>query len=302
MLGSRVALLLLLTYAGGNTAFGQSGTQNREIRHWPEINLNILAVDMSGQPDTTLDKSAFRLFEDGVERSLESVVAEDAPVSVALLIDTSGSTKDSMAATASVATAIIQSLPDASEVMAVLFADEASIGQPFTSAHAAPLSFLNQLQAHGGTSFYDALIVSEAYVAAHAQFARRALVVLSDGGDNASRHKLQDAVRSLQQPGTPTVYFVVQPEPRASGFERSRTERIIKTLVSADGGVMILPTKDQGPALLGQHIAALIRSQYSVNFTASDPATDGKSHKLEVRVERPKLKICVMPLYFAPAK
>jgi VWFA-related protein len=233
---------------------------------------------------------------------LAAVTAGDAPVSLALLIDTSGSAKSSIAATTPLTTSIIQALPNGSEVMAILFADGASVGLPFTSAPSVPLSFLNQVQGHGGTAFYDALIATEAYIGAHARFARRSIVVLSDCEDDASRHNLQDAVRSLQEPGTPTVYFVVQWDSRAMASEKSRTETKIKSLVSANGGIMILPNKKQDATLLGGHIASLIRGQYSVVFTASDPATDGKSHKLEVRVERPSLRISAMPLYFAPAR
>jgi Ca-activated chloride channel homolog len=283
-------------------SFGQSGSKDRGIPHWPDINLNVLVVDKSEQPDTTLDKSAVRLFEDGVERQVASAATGDAPVSLALLIDTSGSANSAMGSSESLTAAIIQELPKGSEVMAVLFADEASIGLPFTSAPPVPLSFLNRLKGHGGTALYDALLATEAYVEIHAKFARRSIVVLSDGEDTASRHNLQDAVRSVQEPGTPMIYFVAQWDSRALASERSRTERNVRSIVSAAGGVMILPSKKQDATSIGAHTASLIRSQYSIVFTTSDPATDGKSHKLELRVERPNLKIITMPLYFAPTK
>lgn len=258
----RVAIPLCLFTLGGGilAASGQSGSQE-DVPYWPDVNPNVLLADKSGQPDTTFDKSAIPLFGDGTERSLPSVTDGDAPVSLALLIDTSGSAKSTIAATTTIITSIVQGLPSGSEVMAILFADGASIGLPFTSAPTVPLSFLNRVQGHGGTAFYDALIATEAYIGEHAKFARRSIVVLSDCEDNSSRHTLQDAVRSVQQPGTPTVYFVVRWDPQATRVEKDQTEKKVKSLASANGGLMILPDKKQEATSLGEHIASLIRSQ-----------------------------------------
>jgi VWFA-related protein len=304
MLRKEILALLLLAFAQRNPALAQAGTQDEQFARWPEVHLNVLVIDKSDQPQVALDKSAFHVFEDAIERPLESIIARDAPVSLALLIDTSHSMLDSRAILTEVVTAVTRAMPPGSEVMAVLFNDQASVVLPFTPTDPFPLSFLNHLEAQRGTVLYDAIMVTEAYVAKNARYAKSALVVFSDGMDNHSSSSLPDALRSLQWPGAPAFYFVRLPDPNANGFEKRFSKTAVQLLVSAGGGLSLVSGKDQDPAALGTGIAALIRSQYVLAFTTTDPASNGRSHKLEVRLpgQSTKLKICVMPSYFAPGQ
>lgn len=111
MLLGRTVGLLLLAFAVSQSALSQAGTQAGQDHRWPNIDFNVLVVNKSGQPQASLDKSAFHVFENGAERPIESVTAGDAPVSLALLIDTSGSTYGNRDTIRAVATAVIRSLP-----------------------------------------------------------------------------------------------------------------------------------------------------------------------------------------------
>ena len=302
MILKEISAFLLLIFAQRSLLIAQTSAQAGQIPRWPEINLNALVVDKSGQPQVPLDKSTLRVYEDGVERPLKSITAGDAPVSLALLIDTSGSMREKRASVAEVAAAIIRAMPPGSEVMAVLFNVQPYFYLPFTSTDPAPLSFLNRQDFRDGTVLYDSIALTEGYISKNARYATRALVVLSDGEDDASRSSLPDAVRSLLWPGAPTVYFALLPNPDSGYNEKRHSKLAAEILVSAGGGLSLVADKKQVPAALGAKIAALIRSQYVLAFTTADPAPNGMNHKVEVRLagQTVKVRICAMPSYFAP--
>jgi Ca-activated chloride channel homolog len=299
MLPVKIVGLLSLAFAVSQFALSQAATQAGQYHHWPNIDLNVLVSDKSGHPQASLDKSAFHIFENGAERPIESVTAVDAPISLALLIDTSGSTYGNRDTIRAVATAVIRSLPSGSEVMAVLFADKPYIDLPFTQAESAPLTFLNLLDSRGPTAFYDALVATEDYIAVKAQNPKRALVVLSDGEDNHSTLSLQQTLNRIEEKrDAPTIYFTEMPNSRAKGSEKRHSQRVANLVISVCGGFAIIPDKNEDVIALSDHIAALIRSQCVLTFTAAGTAPDPRFRKLGVRMDRSNLEAHAVQGYF----
>jgi hypothetical protein len=165
----------------------------------------VLVLDKSGAPQK-IDEQAFQLFEDRTERPLRFPAAADSPVSLALLIDASGSTYKRKSEILSAVSAIIRALPADSEVMAVDFSDLAFIDLPFTPASKVDLSFMGRVTFAGPTTLYDALAATEDYFVANAKYPRRSLVVFSDGENNASQNSIRAAFRGMAWPGAPVVY------------------------------------------------------------------------------------------------
>lgn len=298
-----VALLLLLTPAAKVT--GQ--TANQAIPQatpatdssWPQVNLNVLVLDKSDSPQK-VDDHTFQLFENGKERPLTFPASPESPVSLALVIDSSGSTVKHRAAMISAATAIIKSLPADSEVMEVAFANEAFLDLPFTPASQVDFSILNRVDSRGATALNDALYAAEDHLITHAKYARRALVLISDGQDNASRVGKKQLLRKLDVPGAPMTYFC-QLSP-ANIFEQQRMIGHInlKFLAKWTGGVIFILDPDAQSA--AAKISAAIRSQHVLQFTAANPARDGKSYKLKVELPDKDAKIYGLPNYHAPEK
>ena len=301
-----VQLILLLTLAAGTK--GLTGQEVSEASSpatpamdssWPDVNLNVVVLDKHSLPQK-VDERDFQLFEDGVERPLQFQGSPDSPVSLALMIDSSGSIFKYKDAITVAAKAIVKGLPDGSEVMAVLFADEAYLDLPFTAVSKVDFSFLNRLQARGPTRLYDAIVATEDHVLAHAKYARRAIVILSDGEDNASRVSRRVAFWKMEQPGAPVVYPCVVS--KANVLERERMVGHINMGFLAKEGGGIEFNLDPDPESAATQIADAIRHQYVLQFTAADPARDGKARKLAVRLRVKDLQIHVLPVYFAPAK
>jgi Ca-activated chloride channel family protein len=307
MFGSCGATLtVLLALAGGtNTLDGQvhqtsEATITAIHRLWPEVNLNVLVLDKSGAPKK-IDEQAFQLFADRAARPLRFPTAADSPASVALLIDSSGSIYKRKADIVSAVAAIIKALPADSEVMAVDFSYIAYIDLPLTPVSKVDFSFLDRLQPNGHTALLDAVIATEDYLGGNARYARRALVILSDGEDNASANLTGAVPPGILLPGAPTIYACRVQDPRRTLndlTESARGHKMLALLAHMGGGLAL--NLDPDPVAAAAQIVADIRSQHVLQFTDADPARYGRERKLEVKLPVKDVQIHVSPAYYAP--
>jgi Ca-activated chloride channel family protein len=268
-------------------------------RSWPDVNLNVVVLGKSGAP-LKIDEQAFQLFEDRAERPLRFPAAADSPVSLALLIDVSGSTYKRKPQVVSAIAAIIHAMPAESEVMATSFADKSYLEFPFTPVSRVDLSFMDKIPAAGPTALYDAVEATERYFVANAKYPRRALVILSDGENNASNVSIGLAYATMEWPGSPMVYPCLIA--KANYLERERGAGLINMKFLAKRGGGKVYQLDADPAAVAAEIAAAIRSQHVLQFTSADPTHNGRRHKLEVRLPVKDVQIHVQPDYFAPPK
>jgi Ca-activated chloride channel homolog len=301
-----IGLIVLLAFAGGaNRMDGQDRRVTSEPANtvidkaWPEVNVNVLVLDKSGAPQK-VDEGQFQLFEDRAERPLRFPASADSPVSLAFLIDSSGSTYKRKPDIVSAVTAILHALPAGSEVMASSFADKAYLEFPFAPVSQADLSFMDRLPAAGPTALYDAVVATEQYFVANAKYPRRALIILSDGEDNASHFSIGVAYAVMDWPGAPLVYPCLIGKAQFLKPETEYGRNHMKFLAKWGGG----PTfnLDPDPTAAAAEIVAAVRSQYVLQFTAADPTHNGKGHKLEVRLPVKDVRIYGHPAYFAPIK
>jgi Ca-activated chloride channel homolog len=266
---------------------------------WPDVNLNVLVTDKHGAPQK-IDEHTFQLSEDSAERPLHFPDSADSPVSLALIVDSSGSIYKQRPAIVSAVTAIIHALPPDSEVMAVLFAADLYIDLPLTPVSKVNLSFLDRLDARGPTALWDTVYATEQHLQAHAKYARRALVILSDGEDNASHVNEGNAFWSMEQPGAPVVYSCPVSKANIMQSELMAGHINLRFLAKRGGGTVF--NLDPDPASAAAQIVADIRSQYVLQFTAADPARNGKAHKLELRLPLKDVEIHGLSKYHAPQK
>jgi Ca-activated chloride channel homolog len=302
-----VALILLLAIAvNRRTLRGQSGagTPAPETpvidKLWPDVNLNVVALDKQGVPQK-VDEQGFQLFEDGSVRPLQFRGSPDSPVSIAFMADSSGSMYNRRDSIATIVRAIVKTLPEGSEVMFVSFSDQAYVDLPFTPVSKVDLSFLDHRITRGGTSLYDAVIATENYFTNRARYVRRAIVLMSDGGDDASRQTLEDAMRSLQYPGAPSFYSLSVNGEKDSYIDIRHGHAAMQLLAKAGGGVAFRP-KEKDFMASAARLAKMIRCQYVLHFKPADPARDGSAHKLEVRLPIQDVQIHALPVYYAPSR
>src|SRR5262245_4462800 len=142
-----------------------------------------------GAPVTDLKKENFKLFEDGVEQQITYFGVEDAPLSVGLLFDASGSMRNKMHQATAAAAELFKTANPGDEFFLVEFSDRPKIEVPFTTDSADVLKKVSRVRPAGRTSLLDAVQLALSQMK-KARNSRKALVILSDGGDNRSRATL----------------------------------------------------------------------------------------------------------------
>lgn len=295
-----LTLILVLELASGTKGMnGQHVGETAIATSWPEVNVNVVVLDKQGTPQK-VDEREFLLFEDGSQRPLQFRGSLDSPVSLALMIDSSGSIFKRTDAITTAVKALVEAMPHGSEVMAVAFADKAYLDLPFTAVDKVDFSFLERLQTRGPTALYDAVIATEDHFIAQAKYARRALVILSDGEDNSSSVSKKLAFSKMKRPGAPVVYACIPSKAKIMQSELIAGHINMKFLAKEGGGTEI--NLDPDPELPATTLADAIRSQYALRFTSADPNRNGKARKLTVRLPSNNVRVYAMPTYFAPAQ
>lgn len=264
--------------------------------------LVVLPVFVTDRRDSyvlDLSRDAFAVYDNGRRVDVELFSNDDTPVTVGLIIDTSGSMRGKLGEVVAAAMAFAKSSNPDDELFVLSFNDDVRDALPDRKfLLAGDLDGLNRaltsLVPVGRTSLHDALLEGLARLS-NGTRPRKVLVLVSDGGDNASRATLDrvlaEARRSNAAIYTIGVFDEIDPD---------RNPRMLKALASATGGERFLPAS-AGPLLQAcQHIAREIRSGYTIGYVPPD--RDGAFHRVRVEVTSPdkrKLTVRTRPGYFA---
>jgi len=260
--------------------------------------LPVVVVDKRGGFVTDLGRDRFVVYDNGRKREISLFTNEDTPVTVGLVIDSSGSMGPKMPEVIVGTTAFARSSNPQDELFTLAFND--SVVEPgsrslFTAADGAALeSQLRSMVPQGRTALYDALVASLDRVEQGGQ-ARKALVLLSDGGDNVSRATLNDVLARARRSNV-TIFSIGL----FDDGDPDRNPGVLKSLAESTGGQRFLP---RSPSLLLQactRIARELRSGYTIGFIPTE--RDGAFHRIRVAVEPDtggKLSVRTRPGYFA---
>jgi hypothetical protein len=262
--------------------------------------LNVLVDVKKGATVTATVSPLEIVVEDGAPQKIESIAGPGTPVSLCLLIDVSGSMKTKQSEVRDAAAALVKSLPQGSEVMVSTFAEKLSLVLPFTPATEVDLSIFGRLQHGVRTALNDAMVITEPYFVHLARFPRRALVLITDGGDNASRHGASDAIRSMEMPSSPFAYVLEIVDPEAPTPE----ERMSAADSFSSAGAFIVKFSVAKDLPKGAtEISQCIDRQYALSYRSALAAPDKRLHKIEVRLSEPdpRIKIESLPGYYIPS-
>jgi Ca-activated chloride channel family protein len=163
-----------------------------------EVVLNATVLE-GNQAGSGPEKDNFQVFEDGVKQSIISFQHTDLPVSIALVVDNSGSMARKRPSVNKSALDLIQASNPQDEAFVVNFSDEAFIDQEFTSDVNKLRDGLGHIESRGGTALYDAVVASADKLAADAKRPKQVLILITDGEDNASTLNLEQTIRRVQQ-------------------------------------------------------------------------------------------------------
>jgi Ca-activated chloride channel homolog len=271
------------------------------------VNLVLLPVtitDFFNRTVTGLDKSNFEVFEGKERQDIRNFSGEDTPVSLGVILDTSGSmkTKISRAREAVVEFLKIANLQD--EFFMITFSDRPQEVSDFTSSLENIQGNLLYIAAKGRTALLDAVYLGIEKMA-RARYARKALLIISDGGDNSSRYTEKE-LKNLVKEADVLVYaigiydhdFVTEEERLGPGLLNDIAE-------GTGGDAFTIDNPDELPDTAAK-IGLELRNQYVIGYTPKALAHDGKWHKVKVKLVPPKglppLQVHAKAGYYAPSE
>jgi Ca-activated chloride channel homolog len=246
------------------------------------VALNATVRNGKGGFVSGLHKQDFRVYEDGRLQTIRLFQHEDVPVAVGLVVDNSGSMKRKRTDVAAAALAFVRLSNPEDEMFILNFNENVAFGLPNTKLFSARPSELVEalmgVPARGRTALYDAI---EAGLV-HLRKARRnkqVLIVISDGGDNASKHTLdqvlQDAGRSDAMIYTIGLF---------DEYDKDRNPRVLKRIARVTGGEAFLPAEASAVVNTCQSIARDIRNQYTIGYAPENQDLDGVYRQIRVSV------------------
>jgi Ca-activated chloride channel family protein len=233
-----------------------------------------------------LTKNDFQVYEDGVKQSIISFQHTDLPVSMALVVDNSGSMSRKRPAVNKSALDLIEASNPQDEAFVVNFSDEAFIDQDFTSDVNKLRDGLSHIESRGGTALYDAVVASADKLVADAKRPKQVIILITDGEDNASTLTLEQTIRRVQQLSGPVIYSIGL----LFGDEMNRAEarharRALEMLSTETGGIAFFPKSMEQVDQIAAEVARDIRSQYTIGYHSTKPTTEPGFRRVLVAAE-----------------
>ncbi len=278
----------------------------------------VSVTDPSNRYVLGLEKDDLRLFEDGVEQKVTHFSNEDAPLSIGLLVDTSGSMGAKLDTSRRAVEAFLTTLNTADEAFLVHFSDRAQLAVPLTNDAGAIQSSMTSATSGGLTALLDAVNMGLVEMK-RAKNPRKALLIISDGGDNNSRYtstQISDLVREADV----QVYAMGVFEPSLSfglgaltgqgvgklGTAELDGPRLLSAIADQTGGRALAASNLRDLPGIAERIGIELRNQYVLAYSPQNPSRDGKYRKIEVKLQQPKalpaLKARWRLGYYAPSE
>jgi Ca-activated chloride channel family protein len=250
-----------------------------------EVVLNATVLDGNRLvPD--LKKDNFEIFEDGVKQALISFQHTDLPVSIAIVVDNSGSMSKKRPSVNKSALDLIAASNPQDEAFVVNFSDEAYIDQEFTSDVNKLRDGLGHIESRGGTALYDAVVASADKLVADAKRPKQVLVLITDGEDNASTLNLEQTIRRVQLLSGPVIYSIgLLFGDEMTHAEVRHARRALEMLSTETGGMAFFPKSIEQIDQIAAEVARDIRNQYTLGYHSTKPTTEPGFRRVLVTAE-----------------
>jgi Ca-activated chloride channel homolog len=301
-----LVFLFALTVPSGVARFRQ--TQKPADQDAVRLNVDLVVLHATVQNHkrsfvSGLSKEDFRVFEDGVLQQIDSFSHEDIPVTVGLVVDNSSSMRPKRAEVIAAGLAFARSSNPDDQVFEVNFNERVSFGlpadKPFADNPDALAAALSNITANGETALYDAVAVALDHLKTGNRD-KKVLIVISDGGDNASRHKLDQIMAMAKQ--TEAIVYTIG---IFDDENIDKNPRVLRELAKDTGGEAFLPRSLEEIVPICERIAHDIRSQYTITYVPTNPNQDGKYRVVTVNASAPpegRLFVRTRAGYFATSK
>ncbi len=268
--------------------------------------VNVVVTDPHERLVSGLDPDNFRVFEDSVEQEIVTFSSEDVPISVGLIFDCSGSMNNKLGKAREAAVQFLKTANRQDEFFLVSFGEHAELISDYTNSVEDLQGRMLLTRASGRTALLDAIYLGLSQMRG-AHNAKRALLIISDGGDNHSRYGESDIKRLVKEADT-QLYAIGIFDPL--GY-RSRTEEelngpsLLSEIAEMTGGrVFTAENLGELPDIAAK-IGIELRNQYVLGYRPSNKAHDGRWRKIKIKLRAPRglppLSVYSKTGYYAPS-
>jgi len=265
------------------------------------VNVLFTVFDKKGKFITTLTKDNFKVFEDDRPQEITNFSKEtNLPLTIALLIDTSGSIRDKLRFEQEAAIEFFYSTlrRGTDKGMLITFDSGIDLLQDYTDDPQKLADAVKKIRAGGGTSLYDAV-----YLAAKEKLAgqqgRRVIILISDGDDNSSRISMTEALEIAQRNDI-SIHSISTNAAESRSRNNDRGDKVMKKFADETGGKVFFPFRLQELAQDFQNISEELRAQYTLAYRSTNARSDGAFRKIRIDVADKRYKVRARSGYYVP--
>lgn len=278
----------LLFPVGVQTLSAQTGDSQGGVTISVDVNLVMLHATVRNRKGSFvpgLSASDFHVFEDGEPQTIRLFQHEDAPVAAGLIVDNSGSMQRKKQDVLDAALAFIDSSNSKDQIFAVSFNEHVSFGlpagEPFSDNRQELIAALNEARADGRTALYDAIQAGLDHLN-QSTLDKKVLMVISDGGDNASHHTLAQVLDAAERSNAIIYTIGLFDE-----YDEDRNPAVLKKIARETGGEAFLPDDLRELPGICRRIAADIRNQYAIGYLPANRNFSGAYRTIRVTATGP---------------
>ena len=253
---------------------------------------------------TGLEKENFQLYEGSSAQEIRSFSSEDAPVSLGVICDSSGSMSSKMDRAKEAVVEFFKTANPQDEFFMITFSDEPEAVSDFTNSVDDIQNKLVFAVPRHRTALLDAIYMGISKMRS-AKFAKKALLIISDGGDNHSRYT-ENEIKSLVKEADVMIYAIGIYDRYASATEERLGPQLLSEITELTGGRAFTIDNPNDLADVATKIGVELRNQYVLGYRPSKVVRDGKWRKIKVKLLPPKglppLRVYARTGYYAPAE
>jgi Ca-activated chloride channel family protein len=299
----RLSMPIAALAAAGLAAAGLAGAPAAQVfRSGVDLaSFGVTVADKKGALVTDLARDDFEVREDGQLQALTLFARGDAfelvpPLHLGLLFDTSGSMEESIGFSRSAAIKFLNTVEEARDVTLVDFDTEVRVVRYGQHDFPRLVERIRKRKPDGNTALYDALGV---YLdGSSSEEGRRTLVLYTDGGDTSSVMSYSEA-QTLLRASDITLYAIGFLSHLSQSLQMDQRMKL-RTLAEITGGLAFFPTVIKDLDGTYDKIAAEIRGQFTLGYLSTNTRADGTWRKVEIKVNRPGVKVRTRQGYYAP--
>jgi Ca-activated chloride channel family protein len=267
--------------------------------------VNVTVTDPYNRLVTGLDLDNFRVFEDNIEQEVVNFSAEDVPISIGVIFDYSGSMSNKVSKAREAAIQFFKTANPQDEFFLVSFNERAELTSSFTNSVEDLQGRMMLTAPKGRTALLDAIYLGLSQMRG-AHNAKRALLILSDGGDNHSRYNESDIKRLVKEADTQLYAIGIFDQ---AGYRRTTEElngpTLLNEVTEMTGGRVFNVEKLEELPDIASKIGMELRNQYVLGYRPSNKAHDARWRKVKIKLRAPRglppLTVYSKTGYYAPS-